>query len=323
MKGNLMKVKNIFKNYFFPFIFLGGLLFFVGCQDNSVETTPQTTTTDKQAVIDVVEADSLIASFEPNYNEDGTITYLSKSNAEIKPLRVWQKMNLTNKNVDISFDADTAYAHITKTFEGTLFISGTNNLTATKPDTLIKKSVTSIITRNAVLVNISKVDTVKHWVVKAVSLPEGGTEGSNVNITKLTVFLPGGDTLSITSPNDYYLVRRWGWHWWRWHNVPCIQRNKDVTIQIELTSAYADTDFVSLTFGADRFGSHRSKKLFDLVSSTANGGEYDKVYEQTFRSNVYPGYSHAIINAFPKQAIYDDSTSVELSSWGVPYFVKF
>jgi hypothetical protein len=318
-----MKMRNIFMNYFLLFFFLGGILFLVGCQDNSVETTPQTTTTDKQSVIDVVEADSLIASFEPNYNEDGAITYLSKTNAEIKPLRVWQKMNLTNKNVDISFDADTAYAHITKTFEGTFFISGTTDLTATKPDTLIKKAFTSIITRNAVLVNISKVDTVKRWVVKAVSLPEGGTEGSTVNITKLTVFLPSGDTLSISSPNDYYLVRRWGWHWWRWHNVPCIQRDKNVTIQVELTSAYADTDFVSLTFGANRFGLNRCKKIFELVSSTENGAGYDKVYEQTFRSNSYAGFFHAIINALPKQAIYDDSTDVELSTWGVPYFVKF
>lgn len=320
-----MKMTIFFKKYFPPFLFLGGIMFFVGCQDNTVETLPQTTvTTDKQAVIDVVNADSLLASFEPNYNEDGTLTFLSKTNAEIKPFKIWQKIHLINENVDVSFEADTAYAHIVKTFEGTLFISASNNLIATKPDTLIKKSFTSIITRNAILVSTAKTDSVKnHWIIKAISLPEGGTQESNININKLTVFLPNGDTLSIASPNEYYLVRKWGWFWWRWHNVPVIQRGKDVKIQLELTSAYQDTDFVSLTFGADRFGFNRCKKLFDLISSTPNNGVYDKVYEQTFRSDFHPGFFHAIINTLPKQVISDDSASVELKTWGVPYFVKF
>ncbi len=301
------------------------LMFLVGCQDNTVgPTTTTTSTTDKQAIIDAVNADSLLVTFDSNYNEDGALLYLAKTNEAIKPFKVWQKMQLADKVVDVTYNADTAYAHITKTFNGTLYISGSLNVTATRPDTLIKKSFTSVITRNAVLVKIAKEDTTKsHWVVKAVSLPAGGTTPSNINITKLTVFLPNSDTLSISSPNDYYLIRKWGWFWWKWHNIPVIARDRDVKIQIELTSAYADTDFVSLTYGADRFGFNRCKKNFDLISSTQNGGVYDKVYEQTFRSSFYPGFFHAIVNALPKQVIFDDSAAVESSTWGVPYFVKF
>ena len=91
---------------------------------------------------------------------------------------------------------------------------------------------------------------------------------------------------------------------------------------MELTSAYADTDFVTLTFGADRFGMHRTKKKFELISSTQNGNVYDKVYEQTYRTHQYVGFYHAIINAMPKQVVFDDATPVEMESWGVPYFVR-
>jgi hypothetical protein len=319
-----MRIINLIRGHLFSLLFVGIILFVVGCQDNSIEPTTAQTSTDKQAVVDAINSDSLLASFDPSFNEDGAITYLNKTQAEIKPFKVWQKMQLVNKVVDVTYNADTAYAHITKTFNGTLFIASSYDSSATRPDTIIQKSFTSVITRNAILVKIAKEDTTKnHWVVKAISLPEGGTPESNINITKLTVFLPNGDTLSISSPNDYYLVRKWGWFWWKWHNVPVIQRDRDVKIQVELTSAYADTDFVSLTFGADRFGYHRCKKRFDLVSSTDNGGVYDKVYEQTFRADYYPGFFHAIINALPKQVIFDDSASVESNTWGVPYYIKF
>jgi hypothetical protein len=93
-------------------------------------------------------------------------------------------------------------------------------------------------------------------------------------------------------------------------------------LQVELTSAYSDTDFVTLTFGADRFGYHRIKKRFELISSTPNGNFFDKVYEQTYTTNQYPGFFHAIINAMPQQVVYDDATPVEMESWGVPYFIK-
>jgi uncharacterized lipoprotein YajG len=319
-----MSVISLVRNYLLSLVILGGIFFFVGCQDNLVQPTTSTATTDKQAIVDVINSDSLLTSFDTNYNEDGALTYLAKTNSEIKPFKVWQKMDLVNKVVDVTYSADTAYAHITKTFDGTLYIAGSLNLNSTEPDTVFKKTFTSVITRNAVLVKVPKEDTTKtRWVIKAVSLAEGGTPSSNINITKLSVFLPNGDTLSISSPNDYYLVRKWGWFWWRWHNVPVIEHNKDVRIQVELTSAYADTDFVSLTYGFSKFDGERCKKRFDLVSSTDNGGVYTKVYEQTFRSNYFPGFFHAVINAIPRQVLFDDSAAVESNTWGIPYYIKF
>ncbi len=316
----------IIKEKFIPTVaFLLFLIFLVGCQDNTVApiNTANSISTDKSAITEAVQSDSLLNSFESNYNEEGSLDYFAKTSTEIVPYKVWQRVKLVDRYVDVSVNGDTAYAHITNTFDGTLFILASNDTASSRPDTVVKKPFTSVITRNVVLTRDT--DTSKNyrkWRISAVSLPMGGTQLTDISIKKLTVFLPNGDSLVVNNPNDYYLVRNWK-QWWRWHNVPVIQMNSEIKIRVELTSNYPENDYVSLTFGADRFGFNRSKKLFNLVQSQENGGVYYKVYEQSFRSKLYAGYFHAIINAIPKQVVVNDSAPVSLDTWGVPYFVKF
>jgi hypothetical protein len=317
-----MKTSEFVKKNFLPMLLLLVMSFFVGCQDDTMVQTTDEITTNQQALEKLVDEDSVLISFEPNYNEDGEMDILNKTNTEIYPFRVGHKMRLVNRTISVTFDGDTAYGIVTKTFEGVLYIKGSYDPNATNPDTLITKPFTSVVTRNVVFIKIANTEFPRrNWKIVAISLPEGGTQSPNMDITKLTAFLPNGDTLVINSPNDYYLVRNWGF-WWRWHNVPVIPKNADVLLRVELTSAYADTDFVTLTFGGDRFGMHRAKKKFELISSTPNGNVYEKIYEQTYRSHQYPGFFHAIINAMPKQVVFDDATPVEMESWGMPYFVR-
>ena len=317
-----MKTSEFVKKNFLPMLLLMLMSFFVGCQDDMTVQTIDEISTDQQALEKLVDEDSVLISFEPNFNEDGEMDILQKTNTDIYPFRVGHKMRLVNRTVSVNFEGDTAYGLITKTFEGVLYIKGSYDPNATNPDTLITKPFTSVVTRNVVFVKIANTEFPRrNWKVAAISLPEGGTQSPNMDITKLTAFLPNGDTLVINSPNDYYLVRNWGF-WWRWHHVPVIPQNADVLLRVELNSAYADTDFVTLTFGGDRFGMHRAKKKFELISSTPNGDVYEKVYEQNYRSHQYPGFFHAIINAMPKQVVFDDATPVEMESWGMPYFVR-
>lgn len=317
-----MKTREFVKKNLLPMLLLALLTFFVGCQEDMTVQTPGEISTDTQALQKLADEDSVLASFEPNYDEGGEMDLLQKTNTEIYPFRVGHKMRLVNRTISVDFAGDTAYGLVTKTFEGVLYINGSYDPNSTTPDTLIKKPFSSVVTRNIIFVKISNTEfPERNWRIAAISLPEGGTQSPNIDIVKFTAFLPNGDTLIINSPNDYYLVRNWG-QWWRWHHVPVVQRGEDVVLRVELNSAYSDTDFVTLTFGADRFGMHRTKKRFELVSSVANGAIFEKVYEQSFRTHQFPGFFHAIINAMPKQVVYDDSTPVELESWGVPYFVK-
>ena len=66
----------------------------------------------------------------------------------------------------------------------------------------------------------------------------------------------------IENPNEYFLNR---WRKW-WREIPVLHMNQPAKIQVVVKSAYADTDFVTLTYGADLRGSHRAKKKFELGS---------------------------------------------------------
>ncbi|MBK7227986.1 MAG: hypothetical protein IPH97_03740 [Ignavibacteriales bacterium] len=308
------------KRFFLPMLILGILSFFVACQDES--TIQPEADTDEAALLKIADEDSALSSFDPNFDEGSESEFLGKTNTDIYPFKVGHHMKLVNRNLNITFEGDTAYGVLTKTFDGTLFIKGSYDPNATNPDTLIKKVFSATVTRNIVFIKIANTtNRLKNWRIAAISLPEGGTQSPNIDITKLTAFLPNGDTLVINSPNDYYLVRNWG-YWWRWNHIPTVLLNQDVTLRVELNSAYADSDFVTLTFGADRNGMHRVKKQFELVSSTQNGNIYEKVYERTFTPNHSLGFHHAIINAMPKQVVYDDQTAVEMESWGIPYYLR-
>jgi len=314
-----MEKQNNLHRYILAFFALMMLTLFVRCQDEMVvDPGDNEPTTDRAALEKIVDEDSSLTSFDYNYDEEGVMEFLGKVSAEIYPFRVGQKMRLINRTMSIDIQDTIAYGTLTKTFEGLLLIAASYDSNASEPDTLIKKPFTAVVTQNLIFKKINNTPYPrKNWILAAVSLPEGGTQSPNIDIMKTTIFLSNGDTLVIDSPNDYYLRRGWGW----WHNIPFLGRGDSATIRVELYSAYEEDDFVTLTWGANRWIKHRIKKLFDLVSSTPNGTGYDKVYEQTFTTHQWPGFYHAIINALPKQVIVDDSTPVETESWGIPYFV--
>lgn len=292
---------------------------FIGCKESVNEPESTEPTTDKEAMLRLADEDSSIASFEPNYNEEDAMSFLGKTETQIYPFRVGHRVRLVNRILDINVVGDTAYGTLTKTFEGTLIIAASYNSGSSSPDTIIRKPFTSVITKKLIFVRIANTPyPYRNWRLVALSLPEGGVLSSNIDIKKLTAFLPNGDTLVINSPNSYFLSRGLGW----WKQIPFIGKNQSVTIRLEVYSAFADTDFVTLTYGADLKGFHRAKRRFVMLSSTPSGSGFDKIYEQTFTAHQYVGYYHAIINAFPKQVIFDDATPVESESWGMPYFIR-
>jgi len=314
-----METKSLMKHLLALFAALS-IILMVGCKDSTIEPESTEPNTDKEAMQKIADEDSSVSSFEPNYNEEDLMDFLGKTETVIYPFRVGHRVRLVSRNFNVNIVGDTAWATYTKTFEGTLLIAASYDPNATEPDTVVKKPFNSIVTRNLIFIKVANTDRpFRNWKLAAISLPEGGTLSPNIDITKLTIFLPGGDTLVITSPNNYYLSRGFGW----WKHLPIISKNEDVTLELELFSAYADTDFVTLTYGADKMGLHRAKRKFELISSVPSGTGYVKVYQQTYRTHQWWGFYHAIVNAFPRQVIFDDTAAVENEMWGVPYFVKF
>ncbi len=313
------KKASIIKNLL-SIIALSVIVLLVGCNNSPTGPDSSQSTTDQQAMLKTIESDSAISSFESNYNEESAMTILGKAATTIYPVKVGQKMRLVSRNFTYNIVGDTAYGTYTTTFEGVLFIAASYDSVSYPPDSLIQKPFTSVITRKIIFVTSG--DTIHpylKWRIAAISLPEGGTLNSNISITKVTAYMPNGDTLAVTDPNNYFLSRGFGW----WRKIPRLNRHEPVKVRVELTSAYADTDFVTLTHGCDPHGLHREKNRFYLVSSTQTGNGYDKVYEQTFETHQWPGYFHAVINATPRQVVTDDSTPVESNTWGIPYIVKW
>ena len=303
-------------------------LLIVGCQDSVTNPQDSQPTNDQEAMQKIADEDSSLQSFDQDYNEEDLMSYtMGKIQANIYPFRVGHRVRLVSRNLSIDVQGDTAYGKLTKNYEGVLLIEASYDSGAATPDTVIQKPFNAVVTRNLIYVKIAHTDRpLRNWKLAAISLPEGGaltsngTLSPNIDIIKVTVFLASGDEIVIESPNDYYLARYHGWL--RWRDIPRIPRNSSVKVQVEVFSAYEDSDFVTITFGKNAFVGQRHKRRFDLVSSTPVSGGYDRVYEQTFMTYTFPGFYHAVINAFPKQVIFDDSTPVENSMWGIPYYVK-
>lgn len=300
------------------FLLTSTFICIVGCEDES--TVEPISLTDEEAMGKIALEDSIILSFDNNFNENENIDFLSKIQTRIYPRKVWRTALLISANLDVTVSGDSAFGTITKTFESTLFIAAAFDSTSILPDTLIQKSFTNIITRNIIFKRINNLpNPLENWEITSISLPEGGTSSSSVEIQKMTVYLPGGEIIEVTSPNDYYFSIGSG----SLNQIPEIGFDESVTLRIELNSTYADSDFVSLTYGGLGNGLHMARKNFVMTSSAWEGDHWYRIYEQTYTAHQFPGFYHAIINAIPKQVLTDDAFPVESNSWAMPYIIVF
>jgi len=320
-----MENKSTLIKYIVAYIILGLVVFISGCKDsvNAPDINSSTSTTDPAVFETLANQDETLSSFEPNYNENDAMSFLGKTLTEIYPIRVGQKMRLVSKNYEVNEVGDTAYVKMTKTFEGVLFIKGSytppDSNSSNVGDTLIEKSFSTTMIRNLIFAKKPIGDIpLENWKLVAASLPAGGTLTDNINITKLTVTYSNGDQLVITNPTEFYLTREFP----IWRQIPVVARNEEIVVEVAVTSAYADSDFVTITYGGDKFGQHRDKRKFDMISSVQNGSFYDKIYQKKFTTHQFPGHFHAVINAFPRQVIFDDAAPVESKTWGIPYIIR-
>ncbi len=316
-----------FSGLFFIVTLVAGLLFmFTGCnQDESTVLDPINEGNPDEELAKLADEDDVLNSFEPNFNEDGLTNFLAKTNEVIYPVKIWQRAVLVDRNIDIEYDTDTtATGYMTKTFDATLFIAaffedpGDSLQQGTEPDSVYEKSFTTVVSR---VIKYEKRTSFRNplgsWKITSVSLPEGGTGSPNINITKMTLSRDGEDDIIVENPNEYLLSRNE-----LENQIPVLIPFQEVTVNIELESAYPDTDYVTLTWGASKGRLQRSKKKLEMISENFDGQFYQREYEQYYEANSFPGYFHAIIQAVPFQVANDDATPVEKNSWGIPYIVR-
>lgn len=289
-----------------------------GEEETLVDSTPDSI---EETLLKITEESEEIASFENNYNEEGTIEMsLAKISENIYPKKIAQKMHPIGKTFTTTILGDSACAVYTRTYEGQLIIVA-STIDGGPADTVIYKPFITQITRNLIFKKVynTNIDTNEyHWKITSISLPEGGTGNTSIILDKMSVFLPNGDTITVTSPNDYYLTHSGS----NKNRIPNFNNNEKVKVRLELISSQAEQEYVTLTCNGNKNGLNKMKKQFEFISSEHINFFYKKVYEGYWMTNNFSGHYHAIINALTAKSIEDDSSPVESASWGIPYKVN-
>ncbi len=311
-----------------PFIIIWLFMFISACnQENSLLESELDRNPDVETIKKIIEEDESLETFDLNYNEEEAMDFvLGKKTEELFPLKVGQKMKLVDKALEVEFNGDTAYATLTKTFDGVLFIIASrdslSNFWNTKDLNLYKKLFTTTIKRNIILVKKEGADSsIINWKLKSTSLPVGGTLTENIKIEKVKVYLPDGKVIEVDDPLNYYLARDFSFR----EIVPIIKQQEEIKVEVTIKSAYKELDFVTFTRGAIRGRKHlRNKKRFEFVegSEIFDGTYYHRTFVGNWQVNQFIGHKHVVINAIPWGVIKDSKAPVESSTWGIPYSVK-
>lgn len=324
--------------------------FLSSCKDSLDVTNPfSAASSNSEKFMVIAEKSSSVNSFTPNYNEEQAMTLAGTLAKDIYPLRVGQKMKLIEKNLVLVKDSTTAVGTLVQKFEGTLIIQGTLQMPTiglnSHVDTTLQKSFYTTITRKIKFDKIKNTgnDTLD-WKVSAISLPVGGTTGTNIDISKLKLTTQDGTEIVIDDPNTYFFkvgkdndsgnenedndnhgfeseLGMQGNNNWK-NLLTWYGKNKSVKLTAEVLSTSPDPDFLTVTYSAMMNGNSRTKNKFNLVSTVQEGNYYRKTYESNYLTNSKAVRMHAVINAYTRSSVYNMNAVVEARTWGIPYRVE-
>jgi hypothetical protein len=247
-----------------------------------------------------------------------------KIDASVTPLRWGRFVTSVQRNISITVQSGDSIAtgEVQKTITGTLRIRARTEAGDT---VTIDKPFTDHSTRWIIFRRLAR-DTREfwlNWVPVATSIVNGGTAEPNglIRIVKLQMFLPSGDTLVITDPNNYFLRYRWLRLWMGGKkDTPELTSGTTVSMRVTVVSASSDTDFVVLRYGFD--GTHARRARMALRSQTDNGdGTYTAEYELAWQVHFHRGFFNAGVAAMTRATLEDDQAPYSVSWWGVPYRV--
>jgi hypothetical protein len=320
---------------------LAGSLFLAGCskEDSIVDPLnqpPAGVTTEEGAIQNLALTDEFTANTEVTLNDGDLLPVeygiVGKIAAEITPLRFGRFITSITRNVVVQYQPgdSIAEAMVTRDILGVFKVRGING----GGDTVtVAKDFHDRSQRRVIFRRISN-DTLhfwRNWIPVGTSLVGGGTvePNDNIAIRKVELFLPNGDTVTVTDPLQFLMRYRWemrvgGAMMDSLHTerppVPELLNGQQLTIRVSVQSTSADTDMVLLRFGCDPF--HKRRGAMRIVSEQDNGdGTYTRVYERMWTVPPLHGFFHATVDAMTHGTIFDDTEPYSVSWWGVPYRV--
>jgi hypothetical protein len=316
-----------------------------GCSDsdNVVDplNQPPAGVNDEQAAIRYIAANEDFSANDEQTMNDGQLQpaeygVAGKVAADITPIRFGRFIRNVTRNVEVAVGpGDTvAEAMVTKDIYGVFRIRGV----AGSGDTVtVSKEFHDRAHRRVIFRRVDR-DSVRwwrNWIPVGSSLIAGGTvePNDNIAITKTELFLPNGDTVTVSDPLGTLLRYRWGppmphppdgGMMDSTHRdpppVPELLDGQELTMRVTVRSASADTDLVALRFGCDLL--HKRRAQMRLVSEKANGdGTFTRVFARTWTVPPLPGFFHVAVDAATRGTVFDDAEPYSVSWWGMPYRV--
>lgn len=308
-------------------------LIITGCENSLVtETMDEDTYLTSEAINSTYSSngdddDNLFSSEVTDFESDGAVDDGSPSttNKEYDSLSKYGRIVTgVNINTSITNSGDTIKSvAVTRTITGYYivvgYIDGVQD-SVSKPYTQEQK-------RNVTFRRIANTENPrKNWRVYQLSAVDGKTltpqDGkSNIVITKVEIYRNDEliDTLIGTDfTSKIYMTKYFGGD-----GVIKAYNGDNIKTRVYLNSNQNDTDIVAFHWARNGFGFHREK--FSLISETANGSTFDRVYEKTF--TIYNEHKKGIFNGFisanTSSSINDNDLTLFSSTYlGFPYRIK-
>ena len=318
-------------------VFVAALFLGTGCSKQSdggpnadanppAGVTNEATSMQTQAISDAFVGNDEL-TFADQAVQPSTYGTFGKIDAAVTPLRWGRFITSVTRTATTTVQAgDTlALTHVAKIVSGTFKIKGING---TGDTVTVSKPFADTSSRNILFKRVNKNPAKfwRNWVPVATSLVAGGTSpapaGNQISIKRVDLYLPTGDTITVTDPVDYYLRYKWlklfrGGR----KDVPVLTPGDQVIIKVTVVSASSDTDMVALRYGFDM--SHRRRELIPMISQVQNGDNtFTREYQTAWFVHFHHGDFNAGVDAMTRGTVYDDTAPYSVSWWGIPYRVN-
>jgi len=309
------------------------MMTFVACQDNPADGNDSTDmSANDDAIMSVIETDStdMLYSAVDDESEENFGNDANWINGEQKDKFSFRKHRFgrigkrpVERTIEIKYNSDsTATAHIHTVFEGNFVTI----LPDSSGDTLkFVRHVKPMVHEIDRVVHLWKFRNLRNrrlnWKIKRISMAEGKSVPSSVEIMKMEVIPEEQDNVVITDPLEY---------WQNGVNMFTFPRWTDVRLQVTVRNNSADpiifpenteaTELVRLHFGRNRQG-HHGRRVLKWIGKDDNG---DNLYEGLWTVKQFRGFHHSVIDVIDNGTILEadaEAYPYNSNTWSTPYHV--
>jgi hypothetical protein len=325
----------------------GLIVALTGCSKDET-VTPAPTPTDEQAMQQQITSVDSLADFSSsdeltiddgglqNPEYDGVAAMITTYGGPSKigvdsiyPVRWgrWIRWGNVSYDFHVTKQGDTAATVLVKkTLPCEFWVGwGTKNSDTTIVDTVVKKPFTEDVRRVVHFRRIARTaNPFRNWVPVAITMVQGQADSaSKFAVASLEVSedrIPFDTT--FTDPlTSWFRLGLWPLR----GSVPLFPSRDSLHIKLTITSSDSLAEIAVLRYGIGSGRPERRRVLMPLESTTGGPGDYTRVYERTFVTDLPPVLSilamrfNLVADVISRGSVYDMAVPFTNEFWGMPY----